>query len=48
MARRALHQLGASIRIVFAVFSISPSGYQYQGKQANENEVIAHWLVRLT
>ena len=30
------------------VFSISQSCYYYQPKQADENEVIADWLIRLT
>ena len=48
MAQRAVHQFSVSIRLACAVFSISQSGYYYQPKLNNENEVIADWLIRLT
>lgn len=48
MAQRAIEQFGTSIRIVCEVFSISQSGYYYEPKHADENEVIADWLIRLT
>lgn len=48
MAQRAIQQFGTSIRIVCEVFSISQSGYYYEPKQADENEVIADWLIHLT
>ena len=48
MAQRAVTQFRPSIRVVCEVFSISQSCYYYQPKQANDNEVIADWLIRLT
>lgn len=48
MAQRAVTQFRASIRVACEVFSISQSCYYYQPKQANDNEVIADWLIRLT
>ena len=48
MAQRAVRQFGVSIRLACQVFSISESGYYYAPKRADENEVIADWLIRLT
>lgn len=41
-------KFSVSIRLPYAVFSISKSGYYYQPNLKNENEVIADELVRLT
>jgi len=46
MVRGALARFKASIRV--AAFGISHSGYHYQAKLVDENEVIADWLIRLT
>jgi putative transposase len=48
MARWAVQNKGASIRQACADFSISATCYRYQPKLADENAVIADWLVRLT
>ena len=48
MARRAIEQFGISDRLACVVFSISQSGYYYQPKHAEENDVIVDWLLRLT
>lgn len=48
MARRANGEYNASIRLVCAVFSISPTCYRYHAKLSSENAQIADWLLRLT
>lgn len=48
MAQRAVQHYNVSIRLACTVFSISQSCYYYQPKHAQENDVIADWLIRLT
>lgn len=48
MAQRAVQHYNVSIRLVCTVFSISQSCYYYQPKHAQENAIIADWLIRLT
>ncbi len=48
MARGAVAQFKVSIRLACVAFGISESGYHYQAKHAEENDVIADWLIRLT
>ena len=48
MARGAVAQFKVSIRLACEAFGISQSGYHYQAKHAEENDVIADWLIRLT
>lgn len=48
MARGAVAQFKVSIRLACEAFCISESGYHYWAKHAEENDVIADWLIRLT
>ncbi|MES1191496.1 MAG: IS3 family transposase [Steroidobacter sp.] len=48
MARWAVKERRASIRMACWAFSISETCYRYQARCADENTVIANWLVRLT
>ena len=48
MAQRAVQHYNVSIRLACTIFSISQSCYYYQPKHAQENDVIADWLIRLT
>lgn len=48
MAQRAVQHYNVSIRLACMVFSISQSCYYYQPKHAQENDVIADWLIQLT
>ena len=48
MAKEVVQERGLAIRLACAVFSISESCYRYEAKQSAENEIIAHWLLRLT
>src|SRR3546814_6188380 len=48
MARGAVAQFKVSIRLACVAFGISESGNRYQAKHAEENDVIADWLIRLT
>lgn len=48
MAQRAYERYDVSIRVVCAVFSISPSTYHYRPVLSSENDEIADWLLRLT
>lgn len=48
MAQNVVAQMGVSIRLACEVFGISQTCYRYQAKLANENAVIADWLLRLT
>ena len=48
MAQRAVQHYNVSIRLACTVFSISQSCYYYQPKHAQENDVIADWLIQLT
>lgn len=48
MAQRASEEYNVSIRLVCAVFTISPTCYRYQAKLSSENAEIADWLLRLT
>ena len=45
MARRAVEHFKVSIRLACAAFGISQGGYHYQAKHAEENDVIADWLL---
>jgi len=47
MARRAVRECGASIRLACVAFGISETCYRYQAKRASENTVIADWLIQL-
>jgi putative transposase len=38
----------ASIRLACRVFLVSETCYRYQSKLSDENETIAHWLIKLT
>lgn len=44
----AVQHYNVSIRLACTVFSISQSCYYYQPKHAQENDVIADWLIQLT
>lgn len=48
MVRGALERFKTSIRVACEAFGISQSGYHYQAKHADENDIIADWLIRLT
>jgi len=48
VAQRANEEYNVSIRLVCAVFTISPTCYRYQPKLSSENAEIADWLLRLT
>lgn len=48
MVRCAVVHFKSSIRLGCQAFGINQSGYHYQAKQADDNEVIADWLIRLT
>lgn len=48
MAQRAVQEFGLSIAQACRCFVISESGYRYQPKRSTENELIAHWLLKLT
>ena len=43
----AVQHYNVSIRLACTVFSISQSCYYYQPKHAQENDVIADWLIQL-
>jgi len=48
MAKKAVTNTGASIRLACCTFTISETCYRYQSKLNPENEIIADWLIRLT
>jgi len=48
MARRAVKERTASIRLACQAFRVSQTCYRYAGKTDAENEEIANWLLRLT
>lgn len=48
LAKKAVANTGAKIRLVCCAFSISETCYRYQSKLNPENEIIADWLIRLT
>ena len=48
MAQQAMEQFGMSIRLACITFSISETCYRYQAKLADDNAMIADWLIRLT
>lgn len=48
MARHAVESQRTTIRHACATFALSETRYRYLGKHADENAVIADWLVRLT
>ncbi|MGP1682422.1 MAG: IS3 family transposase [Giesbergeria sp.] len=48
MARQAVADKALSVRSACEVFGVSQTCYRYQPKLADENAVIAHWLLRLT
>ncbi len=48
MAQQAMEQFDMSIRLACIIFSISETCYRYQAKLADDNAVIADWLIRLT
>ena len=48
MAETAVNEQGISIRLACEIFSVSQTCYRYKPKFSRENELIAHWLLRLT
>ncbi len=48
MALQAMERFGMSIRLACITFSISETCYRYQARLADDNVVIADWLIRLT
>jgi putative transposase len=48
MAKHAVADKGMSIRLACATFVISETCYRYQAKHADDNALIADWLIRLT
>lgn len=48
MAVKAVEERGISIRMACEIFMVSETCYRYVGKQNQENELIANWLLRLT
>lgn len=48
MAKHAVAHKGMSIRLACATFVISETCYRYQATCAEENALIADWLIRLT
>ena len=48
MAVKAVEERGISIRLACEIFMVSETCYRYVGKQNQENELIANWLLRLT
>ena len=48
MAETAVNEQGISIRLACEIFSVSQTCYRYKPKFSSENELIAHWLLRLT
>jgi len=47
MAQNAVSQCNISIRLAYAIFSVSETCYRYESKSNVENELIANWLIRL-
>ena len=48
MAKRAVSERGACIRVACQAFGISESCYRYERTQDAENAEVANWLLRLT
>ncbi len=48
MAKKAVSNNRASIRLACCAFTISETCYRYESKLQPENEIIADWLIRLT
>ena len=48
MAKRAVSERGASIRVACQAFAISESCFRYERKLDAENTEVANWLLRLT
>ncbi len=48
MAKKAVTQRGACIRVACLAFRISESCYRYERKLVAENDEVANWLIRLT
>ena len=48
MAKRAVIDKGAIVRVACAAFGISETCYRYEAKRSAENEEIADHLIRLT
>ena len=48
MAQHAVNSQRTTIQHACTTFALSETCYRYQGKHADENAVIADWLVRLT
>ena len=48
MAKKAVTERGACIRVVCEAFRISESCYRYERKLDAENDEVANWLIRLT
>jgi len=48
MARKAVEEKSATIRLACAAYTISETCYRYEPKLSSENEEIADWLIRLT
>jgi putative transposase len=47
MAKKAVTELGACIRVTCEAFRISESYYRYERKLDAENDEVANWLIRL-
>jgi putative transposase len=48
MAKKAVTERGACIRVACAAFRISEYCYRYERKLDAENDEVANWLIRLT
>jgi hypothetical protein len=48
MAKKAVTERGACIRVACEAFRISESCYRYERKLDAENDEVANWLIRLT
>jgi putative transposase len=48
MAEKAVKEKAVSIKLACQAFAVSESCYRYVAKLRDENELIAHWLLKLT
>ena len=48
MAQRAVKERSVSVRTACQAFGISETCYRYRSRLGDENQQIAHWLLRLT
>ena len=48
MAKEAVESKGSSIHLACDIFQVSQTCCRYNAKRNDENEKIAHWLMRLT